>query len=89
MCKRMFEEIFLVVLEFELSPQGKKSMWVPDMVEKDCTGQTKENNSSYNGGPLSSSSASTIETLDKGMKSCGDRVVGLLYRALLSPLLRP
>ena len=27
MCKRMFEEIFLVVLEFELSPQGKKSMW--------------------------------------------------------------
>lgn len=86
----MFEEIFLVVLEFELSPQGKKSMWVPHMVEKDFTGQTKENNSSsYNGGPLSSSSASTNETLDKGMKSCGDRVVGLLYRALLSPLLRP
>lgn len=88
MCKRMFEEIFLVVLEFELSPQGKKSMWVPHMVEKGFPGQTKEDDSSNSDGP-SSSSASISETLDKGMKCCGDGVVGLLYRALLSPLLRP
>lgn len=85
----MFEEIFLVVLEFELSPQGKKSMWVPHMVEKDFAGQTKEDNSSNSDGPSSSSSASINETLAKGMKCCGDGVVGLFYRASLSSLLHP